>query len=226
MNINTYLQDFFEDFKANYNAIHKDTIDTINSLGGSFQNFNHNKWWPESLLHYPQNRNTDFTEPSPNDNDTFQAIRLYSKIDKKERNFFRVISNNPVLNYLYPQNNDYLRESSLVDYRINTSITNFAKKYFDNLSVVLYGSINKHNNVYNEYKKIFYHILDVDMSPGTITLKNNKKEVAFKNKFDNGFVLVDRPYSVSWDCNLLNKRFDTNRFYLFAFEFDDYNSLQ
>ena len=224
MNINTYLQDFFEDFKANYNAIHKDTVDIINSLGGTLQTYSHNKWWPEALLHYPQNRNTDFSEPPPNENHEFDAIQLYSKIDDKERKFFRLTSNNPILNSLYPDN-DYCRDSSLTDYTTNTAVTKFAKKYKDNLSVVLYGSLKECDYIYNEYKKLFFHILDVDMSPGTVILKNNKKEVNFRNKFDNGYVLIDRPYSISWDCKLLNKRFNVNRFYFFAFEFDNYSSI-
>ena len=225
MNINAYLQEFSEDFKKNYSTIHKDTADIINSLGGSLQTFAANKWWPEALLHYPQNRNTDFNEPAPNENDNFQAIQLYSRIDEKERKFFRTTSNNPILNNIYPEQ-DYCRDSTLTDYNTNTALSNFAKKYYDNLSVVLYGSINLHKSVYNEYKKIFYHILDVDMNPGTITLENGKKTVEFKSKLDSGYVFMDRPYSVSWDCKVVNKRFDVNRFYLFAFEFNDYSSIQ
>jgi len=224
MNIDSYLQAFYEDFKDNYNAIHSDTVSIINSLSGSLQTYSHNKWWPEALLHYPQNRNTDFNEPPPNENDNFQAIQLYSRIDEKERKFFRITTGNPVLNSLYPEV-DYCRDSTLTDYNTNTALTNFAKKYYENLSVVLYGSLNLHKNAYNEYRKIFYHILDVDMTPGTIVLQNSKKTVEFKNKFDRGYMFVDRPYSVTWDCKELNKRFNDNRFYLFAFEFDDYSSI-
>lgn len=224
--IDNYIDAFYLDFINNYTKFSEDAVKLIAANNG-YDDFQWNTWWPESELMYPSNRQLDFRETNKPE-DHFQAINLNSNCQKNLIKFYKITSNNPILNS-YFDIGDHVRSTEVHrDFKSEFTLK-FASKY-DHLTTIAYGSLRDHAYIYNEYKQILLLILDTDLAPDSYVIKKNNVEVArLSNKLDKAVVLMDAPFSIQPSAAKklvftpsAKKVMDTNKFFLFAFEFEEY----
>lgn len=209
-----YIDNFYNDFIANYDLIKKNTLDVISNQG--YETFHWNTWWPESLLQYPSNRNLNF-KVTENREDDHVGIHLYSKTDKKILEFFKKTTNNPILNSYYYEN-DYIRPS-IIDESVNKdNIFNFATKY-NNLVLIQYSQYSNHSYIFDEYKQIYLFVLDNDLLSNNLIIKNDNNSFILQKKLDKCVILLDKPFSINY--NRKNNEIE-NKLFTFCFEFENY----